>query len=99
VTLRRPDDGHLHYALALLDDLEARLRAEAIAKDNSPPSEILLGNVHIRGGEGGLGDGGTARVTGGQGQGVRMIGGSIVGGRGGSDGGKGGDAVLEGGAG
>jgi hypothetical protein len=30
--LRRPDDGHLHNALALLDDLEARFRAEAIAK-------------------------------------------------------------------
>jgi hypothetical protein len=30
--LRRPDNNHLHYALALLDDLEARLRAEAIGK-------------------------------------------------------------------
>jgi hypothetical protein len=31
-SLRRPDNDHLHYALALLDDLEARLRAEAVAK-------------------------------------------------------------------
>lgn len=97
--LRRPDDGHLHYALALLDDLEARLRAEAIATSNAPTSEISLENVQIRGGDGGLGDGGSARVTGGAAQGVRMVGGSIVGGSGGIDGGKGGDAILEGGAG
>ncbi|MGO8749205.1 MAG: toll/interleukin-1 receptor domain-containing protein [Thermoguttaceae bacterium] len=34
--LRRPDEGHLHYALALLDDLEARLRAEVIATKAAP---------------------------------------------------------------
>jgi hypothetical protein len=28
--LRRPDDSHLHYALATLDELEARLRAESM---------------------------------------------------------------------
>ena len=37
--LRRPDDNHLHHALALLDDLEARFRAEAIAKHDAPSSE------------------------------------------------------------
>lgn len=39
--LRRPDDGHLHHALATLDELEARLRTEsAPAKPaNSPQAE------------------------------------------------------------
>jgi hypothetical protein len=44
--LRRPDDGHLHYALALLDDLEARLRAEAITKQDVSASEDLEKKPH-----------------------------------------------------
>lgn len=45
--LRRPDDGHLHYALALLDDLEARLRAEAINRDSALGSERSGGKSHV----------------------------------------------------
>lgn len=33
--LRRPDDGHLHWALATLDELEAQLRAEASQIDRA----------------------------------------------------------------
>lgn len=33
--LRRPDDGHLHWALATLDELEAQLRAEASQRDSA----------------------------------------------------------------
>ncbi len=59
--------------------------------------EVYLEGVDIRGGEGGVGPGGNARVKGGKGQGIRMIRGSLIGGKGGDEGGKGGDASLEGG--
>jgi hypothetical protein len=35
--LRRPDDDHLHWALATLDELDAKLRAEASAKPTDKP--------------------------------------------------------------
>jgi len=60
-------------------------------------SEMSLKEVEIRAGEGSVGPGGNAKAKGGPGQAVRMIGGSIVGGKGGDAGGKGGDASLEGG--
>ena len=60
-------------------------------------SEMSLEGVEIRGGEGSVGPGGDAKAKGGPGQGVRMIGGSIVGGKGSDAGGKGGNASLEGG--
>lgn len=61
------------------------------------PNEMFLEGVEIQGGAGSVGPGGDARAKGGPGQGVRMIGGSIIGGKGGDGGGKGGDASLEGG--
>jgi hypothetical protein len=46
--LRRPDDGHLHWALATLDELEAQLRAEAsqrgCAKNKAPTSSTDSGS-------------------------------------------------------
>lgn len=36
--LRRPDADHLHWALATLDELEARLRAEAVSEPQASPS-------------------------------------------------------------
>lgn len=35
--LRRPDDGHLHWALATLDELDAKLRAEASTRKTTNP--------------------------------------------------------------
>ncbi len=35
--LRRPDDGHLHWALATLDELDAKLRSEASTKTSKRP--------------------------------------------------------------
>lgn len=37
--LRRPDDGHLHWALATLDELDAQLRAEASTKKTEKPED------------------------------------------------------------
>jgi hypothetical protein len=59
-------------------------------------NEMFLEHVEIRGGEGSAGPGGDAKAKGALGQSVRMIGGSIVGGRGGEDGGKGGECQLGG---
>ena len=60
-------------------------------------NEMILEDVVIEGGSGAVGAGGDAKVKGGPSQGVRMISGTIVGGKGGDGGGKGGDASLEGG--
>ena len=60
-------------------------------------SEIYLEGVEIRGGAGGVCPGGNPRAKGSQGQGVTMIGGSVIGGIGGDHDAKGGDASLEGG--
>jgi len=50
--LRRPDDGHLHWALATLDELDAKLRVEicnryGAASGDSPKCEenLALGNL------------------------------------------------------
>lgn len=39
--LRRPDDGHLHWALATLDELDAKLRAEATTRDKDTNPSAL----------------------------------------------------------
>lgn len=58
--LRRPDNEHLHYALATLDELEARLRVETVSKGGSARPEFSLQGVDISGGDSGVGNGGNA---------------------------------------
>lgn len=68
-------------------------------KDSTPLPSVQLKNAEVRGGQGGVGPGGDARVKGPKGGDVSIIGGTIRGGDGGEGGGKGGDAVIEGGGG
>jgi hypothetical protein len=46
--LRRPDDGHLHWALATLDELDAKLRAEASTKKADRPEDKGLDQTPVR---------------------------------------------------
>lgn len=46
--LRRPDDGHLHWALATLDELDARLRAEASTKETEKPEDKDSNQTPVR---------------------------------------------------
>lgn len=88
-----------HDLVLRIEDMNREWIREQGARLTSPVTagEVYLEGVEIRGGEGGVGPGGNARAKGGKSQGIRMIGGSITGGKGGDGGGKGGDASLEGG--
>ncbi|MFW6106568.1 MAG: hypothetical protein ACOC8H_00235 [bacterium] len=46
--LRRPDDGHLHWALATLDELDAKLRAEASTKKTEKPEDKDSAQTPVR---------------------------------------------------
>jgi hypothetical protein len=82
---------------------ELRQRRDAtyawVESNEVSAGEMRLEEVQIRGGEGSVGAGGDAKIKGAPGQNVTVIGGSIIGGKGGAGGGKGGDAGIEGGAG
>lgn len=88
-----------HDLVLRIEDMNRQWIREQGDKLTSPVTarDVYLEGVEICGGEGGVGPGGNARAKGEKGQGVRMIGGSIIGGKGGESGGKGGDASLEGG--
>jgi len=88
-----------HDQVLQIEDMNRQWIREQGGKLTSPVTagELYLEGVVIQGGPGNVGPGGHARVKGGKGQSITMVGGEITGGPGGAGGGAGGNASIEGG--